>query len=218
MKKQAIFGGAAVALLAVFVVAAGMYRGKGAERVEQAAEEQALELAPAHSMSFGDENAKVTIVEFFDPACETCAKFHKPVKQLLAARGDRVRVVLRYLPLHHGSEDVARMLEASRLQGRFNEVLEVMFASQRQWASHHHPQPEALWQIIPAAGVDIDMERLRADAGELSIASVVQNDIEAAAALGIRKTPGFLVNGKPLPSFGLQQLVTLVDSEIAANY
>lgn len=218
MNKQTIFGVTAVVLVVVFVVAASMYREQAAERVETAAQEQKLELAPAHSMSFGPEDARVTIVEFFDPACETCAQFHKPVKQLLEARPDQVRLVLRYLPLHHGSEDVAKMLEAARKQNRFPEVLEVMFKTQRRWASHHAPQPEALWEIIPAAGVDIDMEQLRADVGELDVASVVQNDIEAAAALGIRKTPGFLVNGKPLPSFGLRQLQQLVDAEIAAVY
>jgi len=218
MKKQAIFGGTAVVLLVAFVVASGMYKGQEAERVEAAAEEAEIELAPAHSISVGPEDARVTIVEFFDPACETCAQFHKPVKQLLAERPDRVRLVLRYLPLHHGSEDVAKMLEASRKQDRFWEVLEVMFKTQGRWASHHHPQPEALWELIPAAGVEIDMEQLRADANEMAVASVVQNDIDAARALGIRKTPGFLVNGKPLPSFGLRQLQTLVDAEIVAAY
>ncbi len=218
MKKQVIFGGAVALLVVGFVVASGVYETQEAERIEDVAKEPTLVLAPAHSVSVGPEDAKVTIVEFFDPACETCAMFHKPVKELLAARPDRVRLVLRYLPLHHGSEDVARMLEAARRQDRFWEVLEVMFATQRQWASHHHPQPEALWEIIPAAGVDIDMEQLRADAGELEIASVVTQDIEAAAALGMRKTPGFLVNGRPLTSFGLSQLQALVDSEIAAHY
>ncbi len=32
------------------------------------------------------------------------------------------------------------------------------------------------------------------------------------------KTPSFFVNGKPLPSFGYQQLQSLVEAEVSANY
>jgi len=62
------------------------------------------------------------------------------------------------------------------------------------------------------------MERMRQDFGGFEIASLVQKDIEDAATLGVRKTPGFLVNGRPLPSFGLPQLHQLVAEEVAAKY
>jgi protein-disulfide isomerase len=169
-------------------------------------------------MSLGPEDARVTLVEFFDPACETCAVFHRSVKELMARYPERVRLVMRYAPFHHGSEDVVKMLEAARLQGKYWEALEVMFATQRRWASHHNPQPELLWQLLPAAGLELDMERMRQDFGGFEIASIVQKDIQDAVTLGVRKTPGFLVNGRPLPSFGLPQLRQLVAEEVAAKY
>jgi len=218
MKKQTLVIATVVALIVGFVFAASWYRGTEAERVETIADESTDVLAPDHAMSLGPEDAKVTLVEFFDPACETCAVFHRPVKELLQQHPDRVRLVLRYAPFHHGSEDVAKMLEAARRQGKYWEALEVMFATQRRWASHHNPQPELLWKLLPAAGLDLDMERMRQDFGGFEIASIVQKDIEDAATLGIRKTPGFLVNGRPLPSFGLAQLQQLVAEELAANY
>ncbi len=218
MKKETVVGVSAIVLLLGFVLAAWWYQGQETERVETIAEESATTLAPAHAMTVGPQDAKVTIVEFFDPACETCALFHKPVKDILASHPGQVRLVLRYAPFHAGSEDVVKMLEAARKQDRYWEVLEVMFETQPRWASHHHPQPELLWELIPAAGVDIDIERLREDAGDFGIASQVQQDIDDAATLGIRKTPGFLVNGRPLTSFGLQQLKNLVADEVAANY
>ena len=110
------------------------------------------------------------------------------------------------------------MLEAARRQDLYWEALDVMYATQNLWASHHHPQPELLWTLLPDSGLDLDMERLRTDAGGLAIASLVQADIDAGAALGVRQTPTFLVNGRPLPGFGLQQLQALVTEEIAANY
>ncbi len=216
MNKQTIVIGAALAMALVFILAANSYRSSETERVEEVVQESAATLVPEHAMTVGPDDARVTIVEFFDPACETCATFHKPVKQLVAAHPGQVRLVLRYLPLHEGSQDVVKMLEAARKQGKYWEALEMMFASQRAWASHHDPKPELLWELLPRVGVDV--AQARADVGDFQLDALIQQDLEDAAKLGLRKTPGFLVNGKPLPSFGFQQLQILVNSEIAANY
>ena len=50
------------------------------------------------------------------------------------------------------------------------------------------------------------------------ILEIVRQDMADAKTLGVRRTPTFFVNGKPLPSFGLPQLQTLVEAEIATNY
>ena len=46
---------------------------------------------------------------------------------------------------------------------------------------------------------------------------IVDQDIADATTLGVHKTPILFVNGKPLQHFGLSQLRSLLDSEIAAN-
>ena len=79
---------------------------------------------------------RVVLVEFFDPACETCREFHPYVKELLAAHPGKVRLVLRYAPFHQGSDTMVLILEAAGRRGRFWETLEVMYATQPQWASH----------------------------------------------------------------------------------
>ena len=53
--------------------------------------------------SKGPNDAKVTIVEFFDPACETCAIFHPFVNSLIEQHPGKVKVVMRYAPFHRGS-------------------------------------------------------------------------------------------------------------------
>jgi protein-disulfide isomerase len=50
------------------------------------------------------------------------------------------------------------------------------------------------------------------------IVKLIQQDLADAKTLNVRKTPGFFVNGKPLPSFGYKQLQKLVESEIKKNY
>lgn len=216
MKKQTIVIVSVIAMAAVFALGVRWYQADRAEQVSTVAEESSSVLVPDYAMTYGPEDARVEIVEFFDPACETCAVFYPHVKELLATHPGQVRLVMRYAPFHPGSEGVVKILEASRRQGKYWDVLELMFASQRHWASHHNPRPELLWEFL--AQTDVDVEQLRTDAGDFTLDAIVQKDLADAATLGIRKTPGFLVNGRPLPSFGLEQLQRLVAEEVAANY
>jgi protein-disulfide isomerase len=50
------------------------------------------------------------------------------------------------------------------------------------------------------------------------ITKLIKQDLADAKTLNVRKTPGFFVNGKPLSSFGYNQLKELVEAEIRANY
>src|SRR5688572_19776127 len=56
-------------------------------------------LTRPNSPVMGPAQARVTIVEFFDPACESCRAFYPVVKQIMAEHGGNVRLVLRYAPL-----------------------------------------------------------------------------------------------------------------------
>jgi len=218
MKRQtiALLGG--TGLLAVFLIAGFIYKSQQAQRLEGIAQATYTysPLEREHSARKGSADAKVVLVEFFDPACETCRVFSKYVDKILTAHSGKVRLVLRYAPLHQGSGTMVRILEAAKLQGKYWETLQVMYETQPHWASHHHPQPEKIWQFLPSAGVDID--RIRIDMNRPQAQQALAQDIADGATLGVRKTPQFFVNGKPLVSFGFQQLQALVESEVAAQY
>ncbi len=216
MKKSTIVLFAAAGLLVAFGFATWLYTGVEADRIEALATSLDSPLERPHSPSKGPADAKVVIVEFFDPACETCRAFDPYVKALLAEHPDRVRLVLRYAPFHPGSEDVVKALEAARLQGRYWETLQVLYDTQPQWASHHDPRPEEIWQFLPSAGVDV--AQARRDAQDPKLAQIVQQDVADLRSLGVRKTPQFFVNGKPLVRFGYPQLRSLVETEIAQQY
>ena len=47
-----------------------------------------------------------------------------------------------------------------------------------------------------------------------NLARVIAQDRDDAKALNVTKTPEFFVNGKPLPSFGYEQLKALVDEAL----
>jgi protein-disulfide isomerase len=154
----------------------------------------------------------VHIVEFLDPACETCAQLYPHVKQMLSDHPGRIRLSIRHVPFHQGAEFVVRLLEASRAQDKYWQTLEALLATQAQWAPHHTVQPELVWPAI--AGVGLDTERLESDMASPAVAARMQRDIDDARALKVTATPEYFVNGRPLPSFGLQQLQDLVNDEL----
>lgn len=167
-----------------------------------------------HSPVIGPANAPVTIVEFFDPSCEACRAFYPIVKQIMAQYPNDVRLVLRYTPLHEGSEEAVRILETARQQNVFEPVLEALFVEQPQWAIHGGPRLERAWAAAGAAG--LDQARARAAMQAPQITAALNQDIADATTLGVRGTPTFFVNERPLTSFGPQQLHDLVRSEVEA--
>jgi protein-disulfide isomerase len=169
-----------------------------------------------HSQTLGSDDAKVYLVEFSDPACETCSAFHPLVKKLMADNPGKIKLVVRYAPFHDGADYMVKILEAARKQGKYWETLEVMFKTQRYWASHRNPQPQRIWKFLPRAG--LDLEKIRNDMNDPEIEKIIQQDLADAKTLKVKKTPGFFVNGKPLPSFGHKQLQELVESEIREYY
>lgn len=199
--------------LSAFLVGAYLYQRNVQESQESVAASQSEHLVRMHSPVMGPRDAAVTIVEFFDPACETCRAFHPVVKGLMRQYPSEVRVVLRYAPFHQGSEHVVKLLESARKQGKFEPVLESLLETQPQWADHGNPKLELAVAAAVQAGLDIRLAQ--ADMEGPTMNAVIQQDIQDLTALQVTKTPTFFVNGRPLPSFGEKQLADLVSQEVA---
>jgi protein-disulfide isomerase len=216
MRKKFIVLISSVFLILLFVLGVNIYKSQQAKKYGFIAQENASTFVREHSQTLGSDDAKVYLVEFSDPACETCSKFHPFVKKLMKDNPDKIKLVVRYAPFHDGSDYMVKILEAARKQGKYWETLEVMFKTQLYWASHHNPQPQLIWKYLQRAG--LDLEKIRSDMNDPQIAKIIQQDLADAKTLNVKKTPGFFVNGKPLPSFGYKQLQELVESEINKYY
>ncbi|MEN8257475.1 MAG: thioredoxin domain-containing protein [Thermodesulfobacteriota bacterium] len=214
--KYVIFGVSCLALICAFIFGSSYYKKQQAEKLGFMAQENAELFIRDHSQVLGSKEAKVYLVEFMDPACETCAAFSPFVKHMMKTNPGKIKLVLRYAPFHQGADYFVKILEASKKQGKYWQTLEVMFKSQSYWASHHNPQPQKIWQFLPAAG--LNMEKLKIDMTDPGIDRIIAQDMADAKALNVRKTPGFFVNGKPLQEFGYQQLQQLIESEISETY
>lgn len=169
-------------------------------------------LASEHSPTLGNADGKVHIVEFLDPACETCALFYPMVKQWMAEVPGEIRLSIRHLAFHEGADHAVKVLEASRKQGKYWETLEALLRSQRQWTRHHRVLPDEIGPAI--AGVGLDMDQLQTDMNSFEVQARIEQDKKDAILLRVTKTPGYFVNGRPLVSFGREQLAALVREEL----
>jgi len=212
MNKQWIVVASVVAVVVAFIAGAVVFKGRETQQVSQAAQSNSDALIRASSPVFGNPAAKVTIVEFFDPACETCRAFYPLVKTIVNSSFGQVRLVVRHAPLHQGSDTAVKILEAARLQGQYWPAVERALAGQPQWAAHGNARPELIWDLITDLG--LDMAKARADADSPAVAQLLSQDIADMKALKVDRTPGFFVNGTPLRDFGEAQLRALVDQEI----
>jgi protein-disulfide isomerase len=216
MNRKTLFVSSAILLLVVFVVGTLLYNVEKVEEGANTAKVNAAALVRFHSPTLGSADAKVHIVEFLDPACETCAAFYPMVKKIMAANPERIRLSIRYAPFHKGSEEVVKALEAARKQGKYWEALEALLVSQSHWTQNHVAQVALVWQPLQRAGVDVG--RAKADMQAPEIARALEQDLEDVRTLKVDKTPEFFVNGRPLPSFGYEQLRNLVQEELANAY
>ena len=203
----------AFAVLVIALVAATLlYQGNDTQPVQNDDMARLAALASDHSPTLGDASAKVHIVEFLDPACETCALFFPMVKNWMKEVPGQIRLSVRHVAFHEGSDYAVKVLEASRKQNKYWETLETLLASQQQWTQHHTVQPENIGPAI--ASVGLDMEQLMADMNSMEVLARMEQDKKDSIFLKVSATPEYFVNGRPLPSFGQQQLANLVREEL----
>lgn len=195
-----------------FAVGAFYYQNQTSKQTTQAVQDNSKSLVRPHSPVLGNAQAKVTLVEFFDPSCETCRAFYPIVKGIIRSSFGEVKLVLRYAPLHQGSDIAVKIIEAARQQDLYWPVLDRVIETQPIWAAHSGPDPERIWDLVRDTGLDI--ARAKKAMQDPAIEQALLQDMADMAALKIAGTPSFFVNGKPLPRFGVDELQAQVKAEL----
>lgn len=172
-------------------------------------------LVKSDSWTLGPTMARVTVVEFLDPECESCQAMYPIVKTLLSEFDGKVRLVVRYMPFHGNSVYAASALEAAGVQGKFWEALSALFEKQAEWASHHDPKPALIPKILGTTG--LDMKRFERDLKDPKFASKIDQDKQDGMALRVTGTPTFFVNGRMLLELGYEPLKALIAEELNSS-
>ncbi len=149
--------------------------------------------------SVGPARAPVTIVEYADLECPSCARMHEFLeKQLLPKYGDKVRIIFKEfpLPMHDWSSTAAIANECAYQisPSTFLSFRSRIFGS--QGAINVTNVRDQMLSLGEQAGVD----RVKLAACIDSKASLlrVEKGVREGQLLGVSSTPTFFVNGKIL--------------------
>lgn len=169
----------------------------------------------------GNQNAKVTIVEFSDFQCPFCEKFF--TDSLPQIRKDyidtgKVKLTYRQFPLiqlHPNAYKAASASECANGQGKFWEYHDLLFQNQAAWSNLDSTGVVAKFkEYAGTLGLDtgsfsscLDSDKYKAD---------IDKDIAEGQAVGVSGTPTSYINGTQI--VGAQPYAafkTLIDQELA---
>jgi protein-disulfide isomerase len=139
----------------------------------------------------GGLGAPVTLLEYGDFECPSCAVTHPVLRQLSADLGDIVRVVFRHFPvtsLHPHAAMAAEASEVAGAQGRFWEMHDTIFAN----------QPDLEYDDLRwcAELVGCDLRRFDADMAAHRYLGEVKRDFRRGISDGVNGTPSLFINGR----------------------
>ena len=176
-----------------------------------APESPAFSIATDDQPAKGDAKALVTIVEFTDFECPSCAKQHPVLERIVNEFGDRVRLVVRDFPLsqHANARKAAEAAEAAREQGKYWEYVSVLFRNQSALGV------DKLRQYATEVGLDRAKFDASLDSGKFS--EKVQRDLIDGRKLGINGTPTLYINGKRISDNSYASLKSAIEAALKAE-
>lgn len=167
------------------------------------------------SNMLGSPTALVTVEEFADFQCPTCAVAHPTMKEIQGIYGSRIKFIFRNfpLPMHDKSYDAAVAAEAAWMQGKFWQMQDQLFTNQKEWSLN--PNYRQLWTDY-AQKIGLDVPKFQNDMAGIATKSRVDLDLARGRALNVNSTPTILINGTtvPYPELNVQSLRQIIDAEI----
>lgn len=164
----------------------------------------------------GSPSATVTIEEFADFQCPTCAAVHGKMKEINAIYGSRVKFIYRNFPLtqiHKNAYDASVAAESAGMQGKYWDMQNQLFTNQAAWSNSSEARKVFAGY---AQKIGLDVNKFETDMLGLAAKSRVDLDIARGRALNITGTPSIYINGRPLDfkQFDTAPMRQVIDAEL----
>ena len=212
-----------MAAVAVLTVSAGamLYRAKqrtNAVGSVTAASPGRLGAEPLHVR--GDPGAPVTLEEFGDFQCPSCATVTDVIGKLEQDYGRRLRVVFRHYPLamHSHAIEAALAAEAASLQGRFWEMHDLLYKNQAVWSNASDPATAGQFFNMYARSLGLDAERFAKDSNSDEVKARIFWEGQQGVSRGMKNTPTLFINDRELGHpFSPEHLRVEIDAALSGK-
>ena len=173
--------------------------------------------------SLGAADAPVLIVEFADFQCPFCRRFEQESFERLKTDyidTGVVRFVFRDFPLtqiHPHAELAAEAAACADEQGEFWPMHDMLFRNQPEWAGGSAAAARRSFRQY-AQALGLKLAQFGACLSDRRYSQSIKQDLQAGSRLGVRGTPTFFINGRPL--VGAQPYATFksaIESALASR-
>ena len=156
----------------------------------------------------GNRGAPVTIVEFTDFQCPSCAKSQPLVEAVAGEFGEKVILVVRDFPLdqHAFAFKAAEAAEAAREQGKYWEYIAILFQNQSAL------EVAKLKEYASQAG--LDRKRFDAALDSDKFAEKVRRDLTDGMKIGVNSTPTIFINGRRVRERSRESLKAAIEAAL----
>jgi protein-disulfide isomerase len=139
-------------------------------------------------IQFGPDNAKNTIIEFFDYFCGYCKKIHPELINLANSNNDLRVVFIQHPILNESSKMLAQIAIAASMQDKGFELHHALFSIEGSITT------EKLQELIKISG--INEVKLKIDMESNEVKKIIKLSSFLASGSGARGTPSLFVNEK----------------------
>lgn len=171
--------------------------------------------ASQHTQGAGTAN--VTLVEYGDFQCPSCAQFYPIVNEVKKEYGDKITFQFRHFPLtqiHQNAMVAHRAAEAAAKQNKFWDMHDILYERQNLWGQS---QNAAGIMEDYATELGMNVEQFKNDFQSAEVNAIINADLQAGQALKVSGTPTFVINGEvvDLPTPSLDAFKQVIDEAIA---
>jgi protein-disulfide isomerase len=198
MKRYLPFIIVAVVAIATLGSGAMLYRAKLPHPLTIPQDKSVSGKGDAESMHIrGDPEASITLEEFGDFECSSCAKLATFLDQLIKEYHPRVRLIFRNFPLptHQFARDAALAAEAAGVQDRYWEMHDMLFREQAVWSS---ATDAGMLFDTYAETIGLDLNRFRKDVKSDIVRERIESDQARARSLGVKVAPTLFVDNREM--------------------
>lgn len=168
----------------------------------------------------GSPSAPVVMIDFSDFGCPFCAQFTHETFPVIEREYIRTgKVFFKYVPFVVGmfphAAEASRAVECAGEQGRFWEAADQVYATQREWKQSADPRA-TLAAAAHSAGADAAKFSRCYD--DRHTDARTRRATDAANTLGVRVTPSFVVDGRPIEgALPVAEFRKILDAALASG-